>query len=41
MFQHHVIASTGHLFITIIIGIIADQREGVALVHLHMTKGLE
>ena len=30
-----------HLVITIIIGIVAKELKGVALHHLHMTKGLE
>ena len=39
--KHHVIAGAGHLLVAIVIGIIAEQREGVALIHLYMAESLE
>ena len=41
MFQHHIIAGTCHLLVTIVVGIVAKQREGITLIHLHMTESLE
>ena len=41
VFQNHIITGSCNLFITVIIGVIADKGEGVALIHLHMTEGLK
>ena len=41
MLQHHIITGTSHLLVTIVISIIAQQRERIALVHLHMSERLE
>ena len=39
--QLDVIARDGHLVVAVVEGIVAEQREGVALVHLHVAEGLE
>ena len=39
--KHDIAAGNGHLVITVVEGVLADQREGVALDHLHMTEGFE
>ena len=41
MLQHHVMTGTRHLLVALVEGIVAEQREGVALIHLHMAEGLE
>ena len=39
--EHHVISGTGQLVVTVVIGIVTEQRQGVTLIHLHMTESLE
>ena len=39
--QDHIITGTGHLLVTTVIGIVTEQRQGVALIHLHMTEGFK
>ena len=39
--QHHIIACPGHLLVAVVVSIVRHQREGVALVHPHMTESLE
>lgn len=41
VFEHHLPSGHGHLVVAVIIGILAKEREGVALIHLYITKGLE
>ena len=39
--QHHVIACLRHLVVTIVVGVVGEERERVALVYLNMSEGLE
>ena len=41
MFQYHIVSRSGHLFVTIVISIVADQREGVALQHLYVSESFK
>ena len=41
MRQYHVITSLSQLLIAIIESIVAEQREGVALIHPHMSESLK
>ena len=41
MLQYDVIPSPGHLLIAVVVSVVTDQRECVALIHPYMTEGLE
>ena len=39
--QHYIITGTSNLIVTVVVGVVAEERERVALIEFHMTKGLE
>ena len=39
--QHHVVARLGHLVVAVVIRIVAEQRQSVALIHPNMPEGAE
>ncbi len=39
--QHDVVTCTGQFSVTVIVGIVAEERQGVALIHLDMAKSLK
>ena len=41
VFQYHIIAGHGQLVVTVIIGIVTGQSQGVTLYHLHMSPSLK
>ena len=41
VFEHHLPSGHGHLVVAVIIGILAKEREGIALIHLHISEGLK
>ena len=38
--QHHIVASVHHLVGSVVVGIVACQRQGVALLEMHMSESL-
>ena len=40
MAQHHVAAGTHHLLLTVVLGIVAGEREGITLLEPHMSERL-
>ena len=39
--EHYIVAGTRQLVVTVIIGIVTEKRERIALIHLHMSESLE
>ena len=41
VFEHHIITGSRHLLVTIVIGIVGYQRQGITLIHLYVSKSLK
>ena len=41
MCQHHIESCLCHLLVAVIVGIVREESQGVALIHLNIAKGLE
>ena len=41
MLQHDIVACPRHLLIAVVVGIVADKRERISLIHPHVSEGLK